>query len=308
MLNLVLLAHGSPDASAFAKLRAATLQLDATFQGLADDLETRLLAGVAVAAAMFVDDDRASSVAALGVLSAQWNGMASAIPDLPSLADLALTERSERLRARASLARVKPVALSITALGDPATPEAITPEAFTALKVAAARDLKRTWDELGTLINQLSTHIESCDEELDLLWWALSDFSELVKQKWQAVEPASVRALITGVELAALTKGCVPLPSSNGLLARLLGKSSSTPVSLAAGIGAHAASLLAHLQLPPGHRLLPALSCLSEYRALSGESTWIGSVKRWDVDPNRTSTALALAGQVAREVLMSRAL
>ena len=145
----------------------------------------------------------------------------------------------------------------------------------------------------------LAARLDAADEELELLWWAFSDYSALAHDRWAHLGSPEA-ALLCGIEFGNKLEFEVELPSTEALLARLLGPDIKEPVALATAVEA-AASFLDSMKLPDGHPLLPILSCISEYRALHGKPSWQGSVDRWDIDPGHSVEKLAFARQAVLE-------
>ena len=145
----------------------------------------------------------------------------------------------------------------------------------------------------------LAARLDTADEELELLWWAFSGYSELAKNRWADLAPEAA-ALLCGLEFGSKLAFEIELPSTGALLARLLGPNIKEPVALATAVEA-AATFLGEMELPAGHPLLPILSSLSEHRVLHGKPSWKGSVERWNIDPGHSTEQLAFAYQATRE-------
>ena len=104
VLDMTLLAHGQSHGNAFDHLNHAVQTHDPTFGCRADDLESTVAAGAAVSA-LLAQESKSASVAAQGILSANWLGLSPAVTELPELARATSRRRSEALRRRRALPR-----------------------------------------------------------------------------------------------------------------------------------------------------------------------------------------------------------
>ena len=303
VLDMTLLAHGRPFGDAFDLLGESLREDDPTFGCLADDLETRIAASATVAAVLGAESTFAST-AAQGILSAQWLRLPPAVDELPILAVRTSQRRSERFRDRAELPpgpekkdffeRVP----EFDAEEDPATHQELRP-----LRTAVKELATELQEHQQSYAHVLAARLDAADEELEMLWWAFSNYSELAKRTWRELEHPEA-ALLCGIELGNKLKFEIELPSTEALLAKLLDPGTKEPVALVNAVEA-AASFLDSVELPDGHPLLPVMSCLTEYRALQGGASWRGSVRRWNIDVEHSTEKLAFARQAVRErVLM----
>ena len=80
----------------------------------------------------------------------------------------------------------------------------------------------------NSFANVMTTRLAAADEELDLLWWAFSDYSELANTRWADLAPATA-AVLCGIELGNKLVFEIELPSTEALLARLLGRTLEEP-------------------------------------------------------------------------------
>ena len=302
VLDMTLLAHGRSQGNAFEVLNGSVREHDPTFGCRADDLESRIAAGAAVSA-LLVNESKSASVAAQAILSAKWVGLSPAVPELPELAVATTRRRSEMLRMRRSLPST------------PARQDFFRDVAKTWMEVnedeaATYRELQRLAKAAQVMANKLQAHqhsysdvlaarLDAADEELNVLWWAFSGYSELGKNTWARLAPETA-ALLCGIELGNKLAFEIELPSTEALITRLLGPDVKEPVSLVKAVEG-AAAVLESLELPAGHPLLPILSSISEHRALHGNPSWRGSVDRWKIDPDHSAEKLAFACQAVRE-------
>jgi GTPase-associated system helical domain len=304
LLALVELSCGQPENTAFESLRAKMLESDTSYDGRADDRESHIIAGAALAALMWTSESPAATLAALGIQSASWLGLEPSVPDLRDIAQTLLIHRSEAVRSGTSSAADTYGSGELAALNDveeDANPA--THAQLGSLQTATITDV----DALTSQLNELRRRLMANDEELDLLWWAFSGMSERAHRQWSSIPANASKALLAGMEMAKLTTFEVPLPSSQSLLARVLGKSASSIGSIQDAVTPELLDWRPD-STSSGHRLLPVLSCVSELIALSGDPAWSSSVKRWGIDTARQSTLVDLSLQTLREVLIARAI
>jgi hypothetical protein len=280
------------------------LESDTSFDGRADDRESHIIAGAALAALMWNLESPEATLAALGIQSASWLGLEPAVPDLTEIAQTLLIHRSEAVRSRRSSAADTYGSGELAAVNDvEADANAATRAQLAALQIAAITDV----DALTSQLNELRRRLMASDEELDLLWWAFSGMSERAHRQWSSIPANASRALLAGMEMAKLTTFEVPLPASRSLLARILGKSASSIASIQDAVTAELLDWSPD-STSSGHRLLPVLSCVGELIALSGDPAWSSSVKRWGIDTARQSAQVDFSLQTLREVLIARAI
>lgn len=305
VLDMTLLAHRRSHGNAFDLLSDSVREHDPSFGCRADDLETAIAACAAVSAVL-AKDSKSASVAAQGVLSAKWLGLHSAVAELPALARATSRRRSEVLRKRRALP--KPVKIGFfkdfsNEISDLDPDEPATNYGVQILGKSTENMASKLQSNQRSFADVLVARLDAADEELEILWWAYSDYSELGKKKWTELT-SEAAALLCGIELGKKLEFEIDLPSTEALLARLLGPNFNESVSLATAIEA-SASFLSSMELPSGHPLLPILSSMSEHRALSGDPSWKGSVSRWKIDPDHSAEKLALACQAVREIALT---
>ena len=305
VLDMTLLAHGRPYGDAFDRLRDSVRKHDPTFGCQADDLETAIAACAAVSA-LLARNSKSSSVAAQGVLSAKWLRLDPAVNELPELALATSRNRSEVLRRRRALPRpankdfFKGFSNEISQ-DDP--DDSVTNSQVQTLGTASKDMAEELQSTQRSLTDVLAARLDATDEEVQILWWAYSNYSELGKERWADLVPGTA-ALLSGIELGTKLVFEIELPSTEALLARLLGPNSKEPISLVTAVEA-AASFLGSMELPAGHPLLPILSSVSEHRTLGGDPSWKGSVGRWEIDPAHSAEELDLACQAVREIALT---
>ena len=305
ILDMTLLAYNQAQGDAFDHLRDSVRDRDPTFGCMPDDLESAIAAG-AVVAKLLSGDSKAASVTAQGVLSAKWIGLCPAVSELPKLAAATSGRRSEALRQRKRLPKnpvnkdffsdFLPEATEV----DP--DEAVRREDFQLLAKAATEMAIKLQTGQHAYAKVLAARLNAADEELEVLWWAYTNYSEFAKKKWGDLAPETA-ALLCGIELGAKFTFEIELPSTEALLARLLGPDIQATVSLSAAVDG-AATLMESMNLPVGHRLLPILSSMSEHSVLQGDPAWKGSVDRWSIDPEHATKKLDFACQAVRETVL----
>jgi hypothetical protein len=118
-------------------------------------------------------------------------------------------------------------------------------------------------------------------EEIDLLWWHIGAWSEILDRAL-ATLPQAGRPLVIGADLAAMIR-VMPGPyGANGILRRALGQDADTPQSLADAVEAlDFADLKRVLPAPPaGQHDILALHAAVELLIELGASGWAQSFHR----------------------------
>ena len=252
--------------------------------------------------ALLQNESKPASTAAQGILSAKWVGLSPAVPELTELALASSLRRSEVLRKRRDLpnpARKDFLKRFREEVEEVHEDDSATIRTVQLLGAAVKEMATKLQGVQRSYARELAARLDAADEELEILWWAFSDYSELAKKKWADLAPETA-ALLSGIELGNKLAFEIELPSTEALLARLLGPDTNLLVSVATAVEA-TGNLLGSIELPDGHQLLPILSCISEHRALGGNPSWKGSVGRWKIDPEHTAKKLAFARQAVRE-------
>jgi hypothetical protein len=118
-------------------------------------------------------------------------------------------------------------------------------------------------------------------EEVDLLWWHIGAWSEILDRALTTL-PRAGRPLVIGADLAAMIR-VMPGPyGANGILRRALLQDADTPESLADAVEAlDVADLKRVLPAPPaGHRDILALHAAGQFLIELGGSAWAQSFHR----------------------------
>jgi hypothetical protein len=285
---------------AFSALSDRIRESDTTFAGRADELETQLAAGVLIAEVLD-EDSPVSACAGHCVLSAEWSQLTSALADLPRLARDALVRRAEAQRKRSDRKG--------QSLGDVSVPE--LPEDTSPVTHVEGRALGAAVSTLAAQANAraqqldaLTDSLRARDEEVNLLWWAFSGYSEQDAKPWPDIEADGRAAILAGFEFKWSVEFDTEPRRSTQILRRVLGNRGSNELSL---VEAVQQASVGELRLPetiPNQVLLPVMVSLRECKDFAGKPGWIDSVGRWGIDPAHAITCLDLAGQTLRELLL----
>ena len=232
LAGYVLLAFGLPDSKAFSTIRAAVVEHDSTFGCAIDDLETKLAAAICVAEIMERTSLTAVVVSSL-VMSADWLGLKTPISELPTRAIETQYRLAGSIRDRRVISTkvdIAPILSRLVPLPEDASPT-LHQELSTLIPVVSD-GLTTVTDLLKTLATQLSTRLNATDEELDILWWALSAHSERLDLPWGEVSDDGIAALFLAVEFSNLVVFPTEPQATEALLARLLGTRASHQLTI----------------------------------------------------------------------------
>jgi|GEM_PF-5884107 len=303
-MSLVMLAHSVDERDAYDLIRESLVERDSTFGCAIDDLETRIIAGV-FAAAILDEESEIATLTGEAILSAQWSGMTPAIDDLPTAASDALFRRSEAHRSRTRFAITTDFSGALRAIPEyPDDGGGVTHNEIIPLSVAltkTAETVKRAIEQAATRINN---RFVAADEELDVLWWAFSDYSEIEGCRW-AETAAHRRPMIMALEFSRLLRFPVEPPSMTAILSRLLGAQADDRIQVATAVNDLCSSSVVFPR-HDGHRLLPILSSIGECKDFDGKATWTDSVARWGVVADAEVSQLELATQTLRELTLTK--
>lgn len=299
-------AVGHNSATAFEAVRAAVSQNDPRFAAAAVDLEPRLVASAALARTLEDHDDTAALVAE-AVLSAEFAGLDSPVPELPELARATLGERFRGLRNRVEIPSAR-----LEAIFDAPGPAGGDLQA--AVLLGATRTLaEQLTSMLGALGQRFETRLDAADEELEVLWWTFAQQGTQNGSHWRDLDAAQV-LLRSGLELADRHHFNAEIPTAREILRRVLGPLAAEQYSVAEVVSG-AAEQVAVDTVRPGP-LLPILTSCAEYLAFKraeevafqGEQAWVTSAGRYGVDPTIVRRGDDIATQTLREHLLARAL
>jgi hypothetical protein len=308
ILDLVLLAHGVAQGDAVASVSVALRKLDDAAAVREGDLLANLTAAIAVAFGL-EGDVKVAVPFGLAVRSAAFIGLKPIVADLDMLARAALVRASEAQRRRGKLSVVG-ADIENALAGWPKYDEGAS-AATDQLNIArdtVEKAAKAAAALTPRALPQVQRRFEALEEEVDILWWTLGEYSELADRPFKTLS-APAAACVAGLELATHSARRAPLSSARALLSRILGGHASKVTDLGHALPA-AVKVIGDdwpALHPHSHRLLPTLSSLGEFRSLNRKPVWKETVAtRWQVDPARSATVLDLAEQVCREVLMAQ--
>jgi hypothetical protein len=306
LLGLVVVAHGGSDIDSGGRVAEAVRSADSTWSVRADDAAARRTAAIAVALAM-EGDPGAAVTAALGVRSAAFLAMTPVVADLVPLARAALVRASEALRGRSDLSAagvdIKAAFKSVPAMnpGDGASTDQVS-----AVAKAAQTAATRAAGVTGASLPGVTRRFEALEEEVDLLWWLFSEYSERVGSTFRTVEEAAAPCVLA-LEFGDLVQFPCPPRATRALLSRALDTRASQMAELGRAVGG-TIKVIGSDWIPAdleNHTLLPVLSAAREHHEFDGKDAWTESIARWKIDPTRESTALELAEQLVGERVLA---
>lgn len=257
-----------------------------TFQGFdsafsrRNELELRVLAGATLAhlaskAAVESGPERGGIVAGQAVVAAtQFRPLDARLAEVALASAQAVEQIELRWRTRRSAVSQK-------------GPLAPTPKQLSALQGADAAQLATQvaalaaqWNSaIGVLESSLSSlraNLEFADEEVNVLWWVVGEFSRLAQEPWAKLDPGAI-AVLAPKELCDLTVPRVGLPQARSLLSRVLGARTGTSQSFEATINAMPLKLVdacvSHLNNSVALDLTPICAALLQ-RVKAGDQGW----------------------------------
>lgn len=304
-LGMVRLAHGQGDESAFELLRSAVTEHDASYAARADDLETKVVAAAAVAAAID-DGGQLGAACALSVQCEQFIGAAPAVLGLTSIADRHLSSRSRSSRAtqlETGIADPRTIKKYAPAEGEVPTAEAVAAH----LDAQIAAVIKWAKDQMAVVARRADHDVTVASEETDILWWAFSGRSELTGTAWADAPAPDALPIAMGFELAGLIRFDVPPSSAAAILSRVAASSADSLVTIQDAAEAAWAAVPECTGIP-NLELFPITLSLRECREFGGAEAWRASVLRWGVTTTASRRVVDMATQTLRELLLLRML
>lgn len=288
-------------------LRQACQRSDSTFRMRANDLEIRVLAA-ATLVKLLESKGNASILAGLLVTSAEFMRLAPCVGELAEVARTALVAASMAVRAAGnppSLASLQQARKALEAAAE--DPSTLTTASLSQGTIAIANSAARS---LTAHVNFAQRLVGSASEEADILWWVFGGYSQTLHREWSDV-PKSARPIVTGNELAELTR-FVPGPrAANQILAKALTIGSRRPgdVSLRDAVEATPKGWRTEFASESTSdaltRFLPVTTCI---RLSLEVDNWDAAVgRRWHINPRGPVSAVALASQLYRERLIIKA-
>jgi hypothetical protein len=302
--ELVLAAHGQGisgglRAHLVERLRA---EHDGAFPSEGHDGELRALSSAALVALLANGVDAVSSVAAFGVLAADFNGWTSPAATLPELARGSLRRRGTEARRRDDLPEVRAATVTgkLASIKDVQWTAPMEAHPHIEAQASALRSLARLTEQL---VSAVEARQDAHDEEVDLLWWAVNG-RDAQGRPWGPM-PLGLRIALAAYEAADKTR-FIPGPESiETLILRAVGETDEE--ALVTEVIAQAASGWEEARQSPAEQrgpLLPLLSALSEAVEMEGNDSWVEVVKHKHhaALPDRARVA-DLAGEFYREFL-----
>ncbi len=306
LLGLIVVAHGGADADSGGRVEEAIRSADSTWSVRADDAAARRTAAIAVAMAM-EGDPGAAVTAALGVRSAVFLGMTPVVADLAPLAAAALLRASEALRGRSDLSAAgTDIKDAFQGLPRMEQGEAALTNQVSAVAKAAETAATRAARVTGRSLPAVTRRFKALEEEVDLLWWLLGEYSERAESTFKAVEGAAAPCVLA-LDFAELVQFPCPPRATRPLLSRALDTLAPQTTELGSAVGGTIKVIGGNWILPhaQNHTLLPVLSAAREHHEFDGKDAWIESIARWKIDPARAPTALELAEQLVGERVLT---
>jgi hypothetical protein len=302
-VDLVAYAVGRGEMATFEAVCAAVAVNDPSFNASASDLEPHLVASAALARSL-ENDDLTAAVVAGGVLSAEFSGLFSPIPELPALARATQDRRFARLRERVAVPRLELESmfrdLSNFAVDGWRAAEAVDQLA------GATRTLAEQLEQIiAALAQRFELRMDAADEELDVLWWTFAAHGASQGAGWTDAYTPDV-LLRAGLGLADRHRFEAEIPTAREILRRVLGPRADEDYVLADVVAA-AAGRVALDSAPPGP-LFPILSSNAASVALQGGPEWVAAAGRLGVDPLLNRRGDEIAAQTLRELLLARAI
>jgi hypothetical protein len=225
------------DYSKLAWFQEAFKSEDATFSMVeeANRVELTCLASVVLLLTLEVKDENAADLGNL-ILCIEANGFRKreTFPDLSSLAVEAIQNFVGKGRERPKVGRIPSVFTTvnvrkITENLDGATIES-TNDVVKNLAALTVKSIKEITTSCNHSLSSLEKYIEIQDEEINILWWIINSYSELLAKSIDDLSDIE-KSTVVGIELALLSVNDVEPPSLESLLLRM-GLKSETNLKL----------------------------------------------------------------------------
>jgi hypothetical protein len=306
-LSAVLAAHGRLEEASRGWLGD---HLRGAKDGFVADGKDELMQRVAAVALLrrIVDDaDDSAVLSALAVGSAAFVGLAPVVADLARVADQRIAQIAREVRERNVEDPDFTDGLALPAARKVNPDEGINADANTLAGDVAAQTkaIKKLATAVTAAFETASSAQSSLDEEVEMLWWVITD-RDANGKLWADREPIE-RAVAAAVELEDRTKLLPGPPSAGALLQRLLTEKKPVKVALA-DFADEAHRQEVDLELPESHTLFPVLTSAAARREFGTDSdadTWRNVVRnKWGLDPERESPVTEAALQLYRELQM----
>ena len=233
-----------PTPEQVSELYAPFSELDSGFDIADNEREVKILAGAALAALMDDVDLRLGDEAALGATTATIFGQRSAdLPqDLAALGERAIRRRAESNRRRPSVssvwdgAQIKVNVEKVSQkLSEPFDPNTVA-EAIANLGTTVQAQLTLMVRRHGLAMGSLERFLEIQDEETEMLWWLMGEYSPSYSCPFVKV-PSKARPLVFSMELADMTN-LLPGPTSITALLSRTGLSAGQKITVKEAVNA----------------------------------------------------------------------
>ena len=225
------------DYSKLAWFQTAFKSEDVTFSMVEETnrVELLCLASVVLRLTLEVKDENAADLGNL-ILCIEANGFRKRdiFPELSSLAVEAIQSFVEEGRERPTVDSIPQAFTSanvkkITETLDDAT-ISITNNAVRNLAALTVKSIKEITTSCNKSLSSLEEYIEIKDEEINILWWIINSYSELLEKPIGDVSDIE-KSTVAGIELALLSANDVEPPSLESLLLKI-GLKSETNLKL----------------------------------------------------------------------------
>lgn len=310
-LRIIFGAKGGATPEALGNIRQAFKAADEFFDMQGNDREIEVLIGITLSILLERNDDLAVRTALAITTSALNGNRALRLPmDLVASAENCISRISEKNRERPKLqsAKLELPKISFTKAQEKLT--TIDAAGIGAVFDASAEAINLT---LTSMVGKFNSSIDATagfigiqDEELNMLWWILGEYSDGAKKKFGTI-PELERPLIFGAELAEATTYLPGPLSIEGLLLRA-GLSGDKVLTIPEAVNACDASW--YKSFSDGNSAVPLSQpihfAIQRKLETGDETSWIsGWAGSCGIDPTLTFPSLTLGTLFYRERLLS---
>jgi hypothetical protein len=301
-------AHDQPSEEVAGWVGAEIRAVDESFITEGKDDLLRRVAAVAVLQRLTSSNDQTAILCALAVASAEFAGFEALIPELQPLALTRVSEMGREIRERGVVeAPSFPMRMPSQRK---ATEEAqISVDDLAADVYAVGQSVKKFAAAVEVTLAPMVARQAALDEEVEMLWWVISDTDES-GVAWIDRE-AVARAVAGALELNERTHVLPGPPAVTALLQKLLGDNGAENKSLAEVANEAArqeVSALVEIEQP----LMPIASArtlIEKFATADDQETWQKAMEnQLGLDPSRSHSLTESALQIYRELLMARLL
>lgn len=244
LLRLAFGGRAAPAAKVVQTIRQAFKSADETFEMAGNDREMQVLAGAALAVLMEDTEGSEGAAAALSVTTASLGGARKPdLPmDLPALGEIAIGYWAEANRKRPTLKNFFSVEVPQVDFSKAAAKvrelqnwDGVA-EAFNLAAKGASLSMRTLVQRHAEAVEAIDDFIRVQDEELQMLWWLISQRSENYDCAFDAV-PAEAQPFVFARELADATE-FLPGPSSVKALLSRAGLKERRKIAVTAAVNA----------------------------------------------------------------------